>query len=49
LVPGSRDVVNALAVKPPQEDNDDEITEFDAWYLVGVDGVINGLAVCEYT
>jgi osmotically-inducible protein OsmY len=26
-VPGSRDVVNALEIMPPQEDNDDEITD----------------------
>ncbi|NIR30485.1 MAG: BON domain-containing protein [Gammaproteobacteria bacterium] len=26
-VPGSRDVVNRLAVSPPEEDNDDEVTE----------------------
>jgi osmotically-inducible protein OsmY len=86
-VPGSREVVNGLAVEPSQEDNDDEITdavrlvlekdpfvkadhmrvhtkervvtlegvvpndsikemaEFDAWYVFGVDRVINQLAV----
>jgi osmotically-inducible protein OsmY len=84
-VPGSRDVINGLAVEPPQEDTDDEITdavrlvldkdrfvkadqirvrtrdrvvtleglvpnttigemaEFDAWYVFGVDQVINRL------
>jgi osmotically-inducible protein OsmY len=26
-VPGSRDVINGLAVEPPEEDNDDEITD----------------------
>ena len=26
-VPGSRDVINGLAVDPPEEDNDDEVTE----------------------
>ena len=26
-IPGSRDVVNGIAVTPPEEDNDDEITE----------------------
>lgn len=82
-VPGSRDVVNGLAVSPPEEDSDDEITdavrlalekdpfvnadqvrvstkdravtlqglvptdgecdmaEYDAWYVSGVDEVIN--------
>jgi len=86
-VPGSRDVINGLDVVPPEEDNDDEITdavglvlekdpfvnaaqirvrtknsivileglvvndtekdmaEFDAWYVFGVDKVINALAV----
>jgi osmotically-inducible protein OsmY len=86
-VPGSREVVNGLAVEPSQEDNDEEITdaihlvlekdpfvkadhigvhtkervvtldgvvpndsikemaEFDAWYVFGVDRVINQLAV----
>ncbi len=84
-VPGSRDVINGLEVAPPQEDNDEEITEavklvlekdplinadrirvtthnsmvtlegvvtnhqesemaeMDAWYVFGVDGVINRL------
>jgi osmotically-inducible protein OsmY len=86
-VPGSRDVINGLDVVPPEEDNEDEITdavglvldkdpfvnaaqirvstknsivtleglvandteknmaEFDAWYVFGVDQVINTLAV----
>jgi osmotically-inducible protein OsmY len=86
-VPGSRDVINGLDVVPPEEDNDDEITEavslvlekdpfvnagqirvrtknaivtleglvandterdmaeYDAWYVFGVDKVINALAV----
>jgi osmotically-inducible protein OsmY len=86
-VPGSRDVINGMDVVPPEEDNDDEITdavglvlekdpfvnadqiristknafvtleglvandtekdmaEFDAWYVLGVDKVINALAV----
>jgi osmotically-inducible protein OsmY len=86
-VPGSRDVINGLDVVPPEEDNDDEITEavclilakdpfvnadqihvhtknsvvtleglvandtekdmagFDAWYVFGVNKVINALAV----
>jgi osmotically-inducible protein OsmY len=26
-----------------------EIAEFDAWYVFGVEGVINGLTVREYT
>jgi osmotically-inducible protein OsmY len=85
-VPGSREVINGLAVVPPEEDNDDEITdavalvldkdpfvraeqirihtgnavvtlaglvanetekhmaECDAWYVWGVDQVINLLA-----
>lgn len=84
-VPGSRDVVNGLAVEPTQDDSDDEIAktvfailkkdpfvnvdricvsankavvrlqgevpsaeqkemaEFDAWYVFGVDGVLNEL------
>ena len=84
-VPGTRDVVNGIEVKPFEEDNDDEITaavtialekdrlvsadsikvstrnsvvtlegvapnrrqaemaEADAWYIFGVDGVINHL------
>ena len=88
-VPGSRDVVNGLDVVPPEEDNDDEISdavclvleknpfvnaaqirvhaqnsvvtleglvanetekqmaEFDAWYVFGVDKIINKLAVRE--
>ena len=86
-VPGSRDVVNGLEVLPPEEDNDDEVTEAvrivlekdpfvnaaqirvsaasyvvtlsglvstekeremaesDAWYVFGVDKVINKLEV----
>jgi osmotically-inducible protein OsmY len=86
-VPGSRDVVNGLAVEPPQDDSDEELTktvravlkkdpfvnvdrirvspakavvtlegdvpseaqremaEFDAWYVFGVDKVINRLEV----
>ncbi|HEX9871153.1 MAG TPA: BON domain-containing protein [Candidatus Tectomicrobia bacterium] len=86
-VPGSRDVINGLAVEPPEEDTADEITdavrlvldkdpfvradqirvrtqgrvvtlegvipnstiremaEFDAWYVFGVDGVVNALQV----
>jgi osmotically-inducible protein OsmY len=86
-VPGSRDVVNGIAVAPPEEDSDEEIAEavrvalekdpfvdasqirvgvrraavrltglvptgseremaeFDAWYVFGVDKVINDLAV----
>jgi osmotically-inducible protein OsmY len=86
-VPGTRDVINELEVSPPEEDNDDEITdalriilekdpflnagqiqiqikkgivtleglvktegqkqmaENDAWYLFGVDKVINHLSV----
>ncbi len=86
-VPGSRDVINGLAESPPEEDNDDEITdavrialekdpfvnagqvrtttresvvtlrgqvptdsernmaEADAWYVFGVNGVINELEV----
>lgn len=88
-VPGSRDVVNGMAVEPPEEDSDDEITdtvrmilerdplvnaarilvrtsrsvvtleglvineaqknmaEFDAWYVFGVDKVINNLTTQE--
>ncbi len=88
-VPGSQDVINGLEVVPPEDDNDDEITdavrlvleknpfvnadqirvstnnslvtleglvtneqvkdmaEFDAWYVFGVDRVINSLAVQE--
>jgi osmotically-inducible protein OsmY len=88
-VPGSRDVINGMAVEPLQEDNDDEISEavrlvlekdrlvngdqirvstdhavvtleglvrnegekhmaeFDAWYIFGVDKVVNSLAVQE--
>jgi osmotically-inducible protein OsmY len=84
-VPGSRDVVNGMAVEPPQDDSDEEITktvravlkkdpfvsvdrirvstdravvtlegdvpsqeqkemaEFDAWYVFGVDRVVNQL------
>jgi osmotically-inducible protein OsmY len=86
-VPGSREVINGLAVEPPEEDSDDEITdavllvlekdrfvtadqirvrtqgrvvtleglvpnatiremaEFDAWYVFGVDQVVNLLQV----
>ncbi len=86
-VPGSRDVINGLAVTPPEEDNDDEVSdavrlalekdplvdpaqirvatrnavvtldgqvptdsereaaEFDAWYVFGVDKVVNRLQV----
>jgi osmotically-inducible protein OsmY len=86
-VPGSRDVLNCLEVVPPEDDNDDEITdavkivmdkdpfvddvqvlvstrdrvvtlegavrsegekdmaEFDAWFVFGVDKVINNLQV----
>lgn len=88
-VPGSRDVINGLAVEPPDEDNDEEISdvvrlvlekdplvnadqiristhkgvvtleglvlnerqkhmaEFDAWYVFGVDKVVNNLGVQE--
>jgi osmotically-inducible protein OsmY len=88
-VPGSRDVINGMAVEPPEEDSDDEITEavrivlekdrlvnaaqirvsthnavvtleglvwnerekhmaeFDAWYIFGVDKVVNALSVQE--
>jgi osmotically-inducible protein OsmY len=86
-VPGSRDVVNGIAVTPPEDDDDDEISdavrlalekdpmidpsqirvttrnavvtlqgqvpteserdaaEFDAWYIFGVDKVINHIRV----
>lgn len=86
-VPGSRDVINGLAVEPPQEDSDEELAktvrvvlkkdpfvneerirvsacrgvvtlegdapskeqremaEFDAWYVFGVDEVINQVEV----
>jgi len=86
-VPGTRDVVNGLEEAPPEEDNDDEVTdavclvlekdpfvnadeirvstqnyvvtleglvpseemreiaEFDAWYVFGVDKVVNRLVV----
>lgn len=86
-VPGSRDVINGLEEIPPEEDNDDELTdavrlvlekdpfvdasrirvsarnyivtlegmvrnekvremaEFDAWYVFGVDRVVNQLIV----
>jgi osmotically-inducible protein OsmY len=86
-VPGSRDVLNCLEIVPPEEDNDDEITdaikiildkdpfvddvqilvatrnrvvtlegvarsegekdmaEFDAWFVFGVDKVINNIQV----
>jgi osmotically-inducible protein OsmY len=88
-VPGSRDVINGVAVEPPQEDNDNEMTdavrlvlekdpfvradqirvrtrgrvvtleglvpnttiremaEYDAWYVFGVDRVVNELQVQE--
>lgn len=89
-VPGCRSVVNRLAVAPPEEDNDDELSdavhlalemdpllrdadqilvttslgvvtlggivgradekemaESDAWYVPGVDDVVNQLAVAE--
>ena len=88
-VPGTRDVVNGIEVKPSEEDNDDEITaavaialekdrlvtadsikvstrnsvvtlegvapnrrqaemaEADAWYIFGVDGVINHLRAAQ--
>lgn len=86
-VPGTRDVINGLEVVPPEEDNDDEVTEavravlekdrfvnadqiavstrnyvvtleglvcsdkekemaeFDAWYVLSVEDVINKLQV----
>jgi len=86
-VPGSRDVINDIAVTPPEDDNDDDITdavlialekdpfvdakqirvatregavmltglvpteseremaEFDAWYVFGVDKVLNRIDV----
>lgn len=86
-VPGSRDVINGMAVEPPEDDRDEEITdavrmvlekdrmvnqdkirvttkksvvtlegqvpsevqqemaEFDAWYVFGVDKVVNNLSV----
>lgn len=86
-VPGSRDVINGIAVDPPEEDSDDAIAEatrlalekdpfvnagqirvgvrravvtligsvtneyerdmaeFDAWYVFGVDRVINNIGV----
>jgi osmotically-inducible protein OsmY len=86
-IPGSRDVVNGLGVEPPEEDNDDEVSdavrlvlekdpfvdatrihvsardyvvtleglvpaegeremaEFDAWYVFGVDKVVNRIDV----
>lgn len=86
-VPGSRDVINGMAVEPPEQDTDDDITdavrmvlekdrlvkevnirvrtthaavtlegevpsdaqkdmaEFDAWYVFGVDKVVNKLTV----
>ena len=86
-VPGSRDVINGIEVSPPEEDNDDEVTdavrlvlekdpfvnadqlrvgvrnavvaldgivptkherdmaEHDAWYVFGVEDVINRLEV----
>ncbi len=85
-VPGIRDLINGLEVAPPEEDNDDEVTdavrlalekdpfvdatqirvstrdyivtlegwvpsekvgemaEFDAWYVLGVERVVNKLA-----
>jgi osmotically-inducible protein OsmY len=88
-VPGSTNVLNCLEVAPPEEDNDDEVTdalrlvlekdpfinadqisisardgvvtlegllpsekekemaEFDAWYIFGVDRVINRIEVQE--
>ncbi|WP_298268332.1 BON domain-containing protein [Geobacter sp.] len=88
-VPGSRDVVNGIEIIPPEEDNDDEITdavrlvlekdpfvnasqlrvscrdrvvtldgavpkpkekdmaEADAWYVFGVDKVVNRLVIVE--
>ncbi len=88
-VPGTRDVVNGIEVKPPEDDSDDEITdavrmalekdrlvthdsirvstrnsvvtlegivpnrrqaemaEADAWYIFGVDGVINHLRAAQ--
>lgn len=88
-VPGTRDVVNGIEVKPFEDDNDDEITaavtialekdrlvsadsikvstrnsvvtlegaapnrrqaemaEADAWYIFGVDGVINHLRAAQ--
>lgn len=88
-VPGSRDVINGMAVEPPEGDSDEEMTdtvrmilerdplinaarilvrtsqsvvtlegvvineaqkhmaEFDAWYVFGVDKVINHLTVQE--
>jgi osmotically-inducible protein OsmY len=88
-VPGSRDVINGLAVEPPEADTDDEITDavrlilakdhfvtadqirvrtrdrvvtlegvvptqtirelaaFDAWYVFGVNQVVNKLEVQE--
>jgi len=88
-VPGTRDVVNGIEVKPAEDDNDDEITaavrlalekdrlvthdsirvstrnsvvtleglvpnrrqaemaEADAWYIFGVDGVINRLRATQ--
>ncbi|RMH32753.1 MAG: BON domain-containing protein [Nitrospirae bacterium] len=88
-VPGSRDVINGLAVEPPEEDSDDQITEavrlvlekdpfvnadsiqvstkqavvtldgivinevqrnmaeYDAWYVFGVDKVVNNLKARE--
>ncbi len=88
-VPGTRDVVNGIEVKPSEDDNDDEITaavamalekdrlvsadsikvstrnsvvtlegvapnrrqagmaEADAWYIFGVDGVINHLRAAQ--
>lgn len=59
-VPGSRDVVNGLGVEPPEEDNDDEVSDavrlvpavgeremakFDAWYVFGVDKIVNRIDV----
>ncbi len=88
-VPGTRDVVNGIEVKPPENDSDDEITaavtialemdhlvasesikvstrnsvvtlqgvvpnrrqaemaEADAWYIFGVDGVINHMSAAQ--
>jgi osmotically-inducible protein OsmY len=89
-VPGSRDVINGLAVEPPEPDSDEaianavglvlerdplvneahvhvgvqdsvvklagilpdaaqrEMAEFDAWYVFGVDDVVNDIEVHRY-
>jgi osmotically-inducible protein OsmY len=89
-VPGSRDVINGLAVEPPEPDSDEaianavrlvlerdplvdearvhvgdlgavvtlagilrdeaqrEMAEFDAWYVFGVDDVVNDIEVHPY-